>query len=148
MSASTPNEGKIDNIVAVEMRENEDGQPTQDADSIRPRRWAGVVVKNDGEWSQGGNKSGEYRIEIFSNSLKDTVTARVNEDRQVGEKVQFLLAEQPLPVGVLGSSPITPGRFTESTFFESQRKHHRSGELGEWEKNDNWRQDMDDPSVD
>ena len=144
MPAPTPNEGKIDNIAAVKMRETKDGESTQDGKGPYPRLWTGRVLKNDGKWVQKGYESGEYRIEIESKSLKDTVTARVNEDRKVGEKVQFFLAAENLPDDVVGS-PITLGRFTESAIFKIKRKHDRSGSVGEWEDNKDWREDMDYP---
>ena len=66
-----------------------------------PKRWAGVVAINHGKYKVEdidlkGQKldSGEWYIEIQSDSIQDTVFARVNKDRAVGEKVQFRLDPQ------------------------------------------------------
>ena len=66
-----------------------------------PKRWAGIVAINHENYEVEdidlkGQKlnSGEWYIEIWSHSLRDTVFARVNKDRMVGEQVQFCLDPQ------------------------------------------------------
>ena len=80
-----------DNIKALEIHE----------DFRVPQRWAGVVERNHGRYEvedialKGQTLySQEWYIEIRSDSLLETVFARVNKDREEGKQVQFNLDRQ------------------------------------------------------
>ena len=93
---------KIDNVAALdELDRDEFGNLIVVKNRNVLKRWAGVVEETHGLYSRknqdiGGKevKSGEWAIEIRSKDLKQTVFAKVNEDRAVGAKVQFNLSGQ------------------------------------------------------
>ena len=137
----------VENVAAVNKRETITGHEAPDNTGPYPRRWAGTVKKNWGPWVQNENNSDEWRIEISSKKLQETVTARVNEDRKEGEPVQFTLDPEVSAVPTFSEGPpITLGRLTTGAQFKKMRNKgpaYRPQE-GEWKDNPQWREDLVD----
>ena len=117
---------KIDNIEALKKRDKtKEGGECEDEKGPHLKRWAGKVTKNHGKHMMGDWSSGEWKVEITSKSLEQPVTATVNQDRKVGELVQFVL------------NPMDDTGKTAETFFEfiGDGKNKRPNEA--------WRQNMD-----
>lgn len=77
------------------LKKRDDGHGREGPDNVGPhlRRWPGKVTEKLREVEPNGTKSGEWEVKITSKNLEDPVTARVNLDRAVGTKVQFVLDE-------------------------------------------------------
>ena len=137
----------FENAVALDKRETITGDEAPDKTGPYPRRWAGTVKKNWGPWVQNDKTSDEWRIEIKSKKLQETVTARVNEDRKEGESVQFTLDNVVSdPPTFPDGPPITLGRMTSSAIFRQMRNKgpaHKPQE-GEWVDHPRWRPDLVD----
>ena len=120
MFETNSKEAKTDNLEALKKRETVDGEWAPDMKGLYPKRWAGTIEKNWGEWIQNGYNSGEWGVEIKSESLTETVFARVNEDRKEGAQVQFYLLPQvaTAPEFLLPDRTVPEGRMTESPMFE------------------------------
>ena len=111
-----------------------DDKPGRVVDGIEykfPKRWAGKVTKRIEKVVQNGFDSGEWSVEITSKSLKDPVKARVNVDREVGTRVQFVL------------DPTDETGQTAETFFEYVHKFDpvTNDPVGSMEKNEDWDKD-------
>ncbi len=123
----------MDNFKALAERErDESGNLIKDKDGkMTLKRWAGVVKANHGlagrkDRSMKGqtNYSGESFVEIKSKkSLKETVFARVNEDRADGTKVQFNLLAQDNDEEIEGVGEVlgSTGKVAGATWFEKNK---------------------------
>ena len=137
----------VENVAAVNKRETITGHEAPDNTGPYPRRWAGTVKKNWGPWVQNDNNPDEWRIEISSKKLQETVTARVNEDRKEGDPVQFTLDPEVSAVSTFSEGPpITLGRLTTGAQFKKMRNKGPAynPQEGEWKDNPQWREDLID----
>lgn len=142
-----PENPPFENAAAVNKRETSTGHEAPDNTGPFPRRWAGTVEKNWGSWIPNDNEPDEWRIEISSKKLQETVTARVNENREAGEPVQFALDSEVSSVPTFSEGPpITLGRLTTGAQFEKMRNKGpaHNPQQGEWKDNPQWRKNLVD----